>query len=98
MLALEVGGRWSEEAVSFVRLLAKAKARTVPLLVRPAAKAAFFHWWTGILAIAAQRAFAATLLELPVDDAGGVDGDEPVLEAVLGDARLIEAPLPSRLA
>ena len=98
VLALEVGGRWSEEAVSFVRLLAKAKARTVPLLVRPAAKAAFFHRWTGILAVAAQRAFAATLLELPVDDAGGVDGDEPVLEAVLGDARLIEAPLPSRLA
>ena len=83
----------------FVHLLAKAKARTVPLLVRPAAKAAFLHRWTGILAIAAQRAFAATLLELPVDDdAGGVDGDEPVLEAVLGDARLIEAPLPSRLA
>ena len=82
----------------FVRLLAKAKARTVSQLVRAAAKAAFFHRWTGILAVAAQTAFAATLLELPVDDAGGVDGDAPVLEEVLGDARLMEAPLPSRLA
>ena len=81
----------------FVHLLAKAKARTVAPLVRSAANAAFFHRWTGILAVAAQRALAATLLELPVDDAGGVDGDEPVLEEVLGDARLMEAPLPSRL-
>ena len=37
-------------------------------------------------------------VELPVDDAGCVDGDVPVLEEVLGDARLLEAPLPSRLA
>jgi hypothetical protein len=98
VLALEVGGRWSEEAVRFVRLLAKAKARTIPQLVRSAARAAFFHRWTGILAVAAQRALAATLLELPVDDAGAVDGDMPVLEEVLGDARLVEAPFPSRLA
>ena len=98
VLALGVGGRWGNEAVRFVRLLAKAKARTVSQLVRSAAKAAFFHRWTGILAVAAQRAFAATLLELPVDDAGGVDGDGPVLEEVLGDARLMEAPVPSRLA
>ena len=56
------------------------------------------HRWTGILAVAAQRALAATLLELPVDDAEGVDGEEPVLEDVLGDARLVEAPVPSRLA
>ena len=98
VLALEVGGRWSEEAVQFVRLLAKAKARTVPQLIRSAAKAAFFHRWTGILAVAAQSVFTATLLELPVDDARGVDGDVPVLEQVLGDARLMEAPVPSRLA
>ena len=98
VLALEVGGRWSEEAVDFVRLLAKAKARTVPQLLRSAAQAAFIHRWTGILAVAAQRALAATLLELPVDDAEGVDGEQPVLEDVLGDARLVEAPVPSRLA
>ena len=52
VLALEVGGRWSEEAVTFVRLLAMAKARTVPQLLRPAAQAAFFHRWTGVLAVA----------------------------------------------
>jgi len=98
VLALEVGGRWSEEALTFVRLLAKAKARTVPQLLRPAAQAAFFHRWTGMLAVAAQRALAATLLELPVDDAEGVDGDQPELEDVLVAARFAEAPVPSRVA
>ena len=98
VLALQVEGTWSEEAVRFVRLLAKAKARTVPPLLRSAATAAFFHRWAGIIAVAAQRAFAATLLELPVDDAEGVDGDTPALEEVLGDGRLLEAALPSRIA
>ena len=98
VLAIEVGGRWSEEATAFVRLLAKAKARTVPHLLRPAARAAFFHRWTGMLAVAAQRALAGTLLELPVDDAEGVDGDQPELEEVLVAARLLEAPVPSRVA
>ena len=96
VLPLEVGGRWSEEAVNNVRLLSKAKARTVPQLLRPAARAALFHRWTGIFAVAAQRALAATLLELPSIDAGGVDGDTPSPEDVLGEAQLTEAPAPSR--
>ena len=80
-----------------MQLLAKAKARTVPQLLRPATRAAFFQRWSGILSVAAQRAFAATLLELPVDDAEGVDGDVPVLEDVLLDARLADAPQASRV-
>ena len=87
VVALEVGGRWSEEAVKFVQLLAKAKARSVPQILRQAARAAYFHRWTGILAVAAQRALAATLLELPVDGVEGVDGDPPCLEDVLSEAR-----------
>ena len=97
VLGMEVGGRWREEAQRFVLQLAKARARTVPALLRPSARAAFAHRWTGILAVAAQRALAATLLELPVDDAEGVDGEPPLLEDVLLDARLIDPPQPSRL-
>ncbi len=97
VLAVEVGGRWSEEATKFVQQLAKAKARTVPTILRPSVRAAYFHRWTGMLAVAAQRALAATLLELPVDDAEGVDGDPPVLEEVLLDSRRLEPPLPSRV-
>ncbi len=74
---MEVGGRWSTEAAQFAQQLAKAKARTVPTILRPSVRAAFFCGWTGMLAVAAQRAFAATLLELPVDDAEGVDGESP---------------------
>ena len=97
VLAVEVGGRWSEEALQFVQMLAKAKARAAPALIRASVRAAYLHRWTGILAVAAQRAFAATLLELPVDDAEGVDGEPPPLEDVLGDARLLDAPAPSRV-
>lgn len=97
VLALEVGGRWSDEALDFVRLLAKAKARACPALLRPSVRAAYHHRWTGILAVAAQRSLAATLLELPLTDAGGVDGESPPLGDVLLDARLEEPPVPSRV-
>ena len=49
------------------------------------------------MAVAAQRALAATLLELPVDGAEGVDGDDPFLEDVLSEARLLEPLGPSRV-
>ncbi len=97
VLALEVGGRWRDEATGFVQQLAKAKARMVPRILRPSVRAAYFHRWTGMLAVAAQRALAATLMELPVDDAEGVDGGPPTLEDVLLDARLLDPPQPSRV-
>ena len=37
VLAVEVGGRWSEEAASFVRALARAKAREAPARLRASA-------------------------------------------------------------
>ncbi len=96
VLGLEVGGRWSEEALTFVRLLAKAKARSRPSLLRASTQMAYMHRWTGLLAVAAQRALAATLLELPVDEATA-DGEEPFFEDVLHQARLLAGPVPSRL-
>ncbi len=96
VLALEVGGRWSEEAATFVRLLARAKARAHPRILRRSVQLAYMQRWTGLLAIAAHRAFANTLLELPVDESA-VDGEEVWLEDVLREARLSEAPTPSRL-
>ncbi len=72
--------------------LAKAKARTVPTILRPSVRAAYFHRWTGMLAVAAQRALAATLLELPVDDAEGVDGEPPRTPRSGGSAPRLAAP------
>ena len=51
VFGIEVGGRWAPEAASLVRLLASARA------LRPGL--------SGILAVAAQRALAASLLHLP---------------------------------
>merc|ERR1712137_1304943 len=96
VVGMEVGGRWSKEASKFVSMLAKARARSVPPLLRKSTQMAFYHRWTALLSVAAQRAFADTLLGWPVDESG-LDGDEPHLEEVLLDARLAEAPAPSRL-
>ncbi len=97
VLGLEVGGRWSDEALDFIRRLARAKAREHPPLLRASAQMAYSHRWTGLLAVAAQRALATTLLELPVDEVGA-DGELPLLEDVLHEGRLLEAPTPSRLS
>jgi len=71
VLGLEVGGRWSEEATIFVRLLAQAKARAAPEVLRRSAELAWQRRWSAILAVAAQRSLAASLLELPLDALGG---------------------------
>ena len=97
VLAMEVGGRWSTEALQFVQLLAKARARGVPRILRAATQVAFTQRWTGMLAVAAQRALARTLLEAPVSAVVGTDGDAPVLEDVLAEVRLGEDGIPSRL-
>ena len=96
VLGLEVGGRWSDEALSFITQLARAKARTYPRLLQASAQMAFTSRWVGLLAVAAHRALAATLLELPVEESAA-DGEVPLLEDVLHSARLAEAPVPSRL-
>ena len=96
VLSLEVGGRWSEEAATFVRLLAKAKARAFPPVLRRSVQMAYTCRWTGLLAVAAHRAYARTLLDLPVDEAN-CDGEEAPLEDVLREARFFEPPEPSRL-
>ena len=85
VLALEVGGRWSREAWVFVRLLARARARGAPASTRAATQRAWQRRWVGVLAVAAQRAFAESLLELcPVR---GADGATPSTAEVLEDAR-----------
>ena len=97
ILGLEVGGRWGEEAADFLRALAHARARTAPALLRSAAVQAYVHRWAGLLSVAAQRALAETLLELPAAAAPGVDGEPPPFAATLADVRWHERPPDSRL-
>ena len=97
VFGLETGGRWSEEAATFLRLLAQARAASAPTAVRRATQAAWVHRWSGILSVAAQRAFAASLLELPPAAELGAAGDPPALHELLADARWLQAPVNSRL-
>ena len=64
VLAGEIGGRWSEETRRFLSLLAKAKARSEPPILKRRAEQAWRMRWGAILSCAAARAFAAFLLEL----------------------------------
>ena len=50
------------------------------------------HRWAGLLSVAAQRALAETLLELPAAAAPGVDGEPPPFAATLADVRWHERP------
>ena len=75
VLAGEVVGRWSGETCTFVRLLAKAKARSEPSILRARVEFAWRLRWAALLACAAGRGFC----QLFVGSArcGGVDGDTP---------------------
>ena len=72
VLAGEVAGRWSDETRRFLSLLAKAKARGEPHLLRRRAEQAWRMRWSAILSCTAARAVASSLLELCAT--GGTDG------------------------
>jgi hypothetical protein len=97
VFGMEVGGRWGDEAVSFLRLIARARARDAPAQVRTAAQVAWGVRWSALVAVAGQRAFAASLLELPFAGECNAAGVPPALHELLADARW-EGPVPvSRL-
>ena len=84
VLAMEVGGRCSQECLTFIRLLAKAKARSVSNVLRKRTEQAWRLRWVSLLGCAATRAFAASLLELR---ASGAVGPVPPSHEVEGDHR-----------
>ena len=85
VLAREVGGRWSGETSSFLRLLAAAKARPEPPILRKRAECAWRSRWAAILSFAAARAFACSLLN--IRGGSGVDGDVPLSHEVMHEWR-----------
>ena len=72
--------------MQLLRLLKRHRAAAVPRQLRPSAITAWVTRWSGLLAVAAQRAFAASLLELPPAAELG-EGTEPDLHELLADAR-----------
>ena len=63
VLGIETGGRWSAEAVTFLRLLARCRAQSAPPPpLQSACISAYVLRWSALLACAAARAFASSLL------------------------------------
>ena len=87
VVGIEVGGRFGAEAAAFLRKLAVARAREVPARLRSATRQASLHQWMGMLATAAQRALAHSLLELPLAGVDACSGAEPPLGELLADVR-----------
>ena len=55
VLDVEVVGRWSPEALTFIRLLARVKARHEPNLMRKGVEQAWRVRWCSLLGCAAAR-------------------------------------------
>ena len=83
VLAGEIGGRFSVETQTFIRLLARAKTRAIPEPLRTRARQSWMHRWGSLLACAAARAFGSSLLERRGQP--GFDGVAPPAVDVLGD-------------
>ena len=97
VFGLEVGGRWSPDALEFLQKLARARAREAPLLLRGSVVHALLYRWSGLVAVAAQRAFASSLLELPLLGESCVDGALPSHSDLCADARWTATLEASRL-
>ena len=96
VLGIEVGGRWSEEAASFITSLARTKTRDTPAPLRHAAATSLISRWTALLTHAAMTAFAASLLFEDPTNHHNLDGEPPSLSDLL--AQLPPDPTdPSRL-
>lgn len=97
VVALETGGRWGQEAADLLRALARAKARGSPPILRQTATSSYIRRWSAVIALAAQRALAASYLEHNRGDYDHVDGPPPAFHDLLSDNRHAEPPYPSRL-
>ena len=96
VFAVEIGGRWDAGALRFLRKLAHGRARSVPEWLRASTAHAHLYRWSAMLAVAAQKAYAATLLRLPLESEI-VNGEAPAGSDVLADSRFAAPLEPSRM-
>ena len=77
VVALETGGRWSNEAIQFIDDLAAARAREAPPVMRRSAFLAWKRRWSRMIGISCARAFANSLAAVATapHTLAGVDGE-----------------------
>ena len=63
------------ETQTFIRLFARAKTRAIPEPLRTRARQSWMHRWGSLLACAAARGFASSLLEVVGAGQPGGDGE-----------------------
>ena len=83
VFGLDVGGRFSGGALALLRRLARARARERAPWARAAASRALARRWTALAALAAMRAHAQSLLELPAQPVDASDGADIPLGELL---------------
>ena len=79
VVALETGGRWSEEAVQFVESLVVSRVREAPPTLQHSAALAWRRRWTTMLSVSCARSFACSLVvpsKVP-HALAGTDGPPP---------------------
>ena len=79
VVAMETGGRWSDEALAFVDSFASASAREAPAVLRRSVHLSWRRRWSRMLSVSCARAFAASLVALPASALPGTDGVTPDL-------------------
>ena len=97
VLALETGGRWSQESIDFITKLAQARARSAPLAMCSSVAGGWNRRWINLFACASQRSVALSLLELPAGQGHCLDGHAPFLGDILADDCRSDGPSVSRL-
>ena len=86
VLAIEVGGRWSREATTFLRLLAPAEARTILARLTASFPNSLIHQRSAQITHAAMTAYAASLLEFDCVGSTVTDGNQPLTSDLFAEA------------
>ena len=92
VLAMEIGGRWGDQAVRTLRAVVRCRVQQDPWLLRRAAAQAWTRRWSCLLSVALQAATAASLLDGQGPPAVAAGEPDVLLADVLTDA--VGAPPP----
>ena len=88
VVAIETGGRWSDEAADLVWQLAQAKSREVPAFMNRSVALAWERRWTKMMSTVCAVSFAASIMEPSESDAWCcMEGEAPSLEVLMHDPR-----------
>ena len=82
VLALEIGGRWSQETCTFLRLFAH-RAKQAPQILQQAVSTALLHRWSAMLTHAAATAYAASLQGCDGASEANLEGTPPSFSELL---------------